>query len=261
MDFSLTKTAQMLSEKWPDANIYVVRPSRTDGPYSEYDDLLIPGNGVLHLQALLADVFKQTSSLESADLPHTLVAFSKGGVVLNSMMAELATVLAARRGCDGVDQIFDWEAKEAAAHLPSWEPAQRISRLRPKAQSLLSQSDAVLSFFGRVRDVYWLDCHRFPTALAVTSELRRYAHERWDAGLRLRVYGTPQQLANHKKSFVRIEHDQFVHQMSSDDDDDAPTPSAAGGAPPSPACLLEDRNFFTDELPSMLNHFRILREF
>ena len=25
MDFSLTKTAQMLSEKWPDANIYVVR--------------------------------------------------------------------------------------------------------------------------------------------------------------------------------------------------------------------------------------------
>jgi hypothetical protein len=101
LDFSLTKTAQMLSEKWPDANIYVVRygpvvahdvtrlcgrplvggtpthtphltspfggwrgarrPSRTDGPYSEYDDLLIPGNGVLHLQALLADVFKQSA--------------------------------------------------------------------------------------------------------------------------------------------------------------------------------------------------------
>jgi hypothetical protein len=39
------------------------RPSRTDGPYSEYDDLLIPGNGVLHLQALLADVFKQSSCL------------------------------------------------------------------------------------------------------------------------------------------------------------------------------------------------------
>ena len=104
---------------------------------------------------------------------------------------------------------------------------------------------------------------RFPTALAVTSELRRYAHERWDAGLRLRVYGTPQQLANHKKSFVRIEHDQFVRQMSSDNDD-APPPSAATGgtgAPPSPACLLEARHFFTDEPPSMLNHFRILREF
>jgi hypothetical protein len=107
--------------------------------------------------------------------------------VLNSMMAELATVLAARRGCGDVDQIFDWEAKEAAAHLPSWEPSQRISRsaaathaarprrltnhfphsLRPKAQSLLSQSDAVLSFFGRVRDVYWLDCHRYGTPLSL----------------------------------------------------------------------------------------------
>jgi hypothetical protein len=100
--------------------------------------------------------------------------------------------------------------------------------------------------------------------LAVTSELRRYAHERWDAGLRLRVYGTPQQLANHKKSFVRIEHDQFVRQMLSDNDDDAPPPSAAAGgtgAPPSPACLLEARHFFADEPPSMLNHFRILREF
>lgn len=104
----------------------------------------------------------------------------------------------------------------------------------------------------------------------MTAELRRYAHERWDAGLRLRVYGTPQQLANHKKSFARIEHDQFVRQMSSDndadnDDDDAPPPPSAAtggtGAPPSPACLLEAKLFFADEPPSMLNHFRILREF
>jgi hypothetical protein len=66
------------------------------------------------------------------------VAFSKGGVVLNGMMAELATVLAGQpRSAAGaerpqpqpqVEQILDWEAKEVSSHLPSWEPSQRIAR-------------------------------------------------------------------------------------------------------------------------------------
>jgi hypothetical protein len=76
---------------------------------------------------------------EASTLPYTLVAFSKGGVVLNGMMAELATVLAgqprsAAAGAEEqqrlvqVEQILDWEAKEVSSHLPSWEPSQRISR-------------------------------------------------------------------------------------------------------------------------------------
>jgi hypothetical protein len=98
--------------------------------------------------------------------------------------------------------------------------------------------------------------------MPVTSELRRYALERWPAGLRLRVHGTPQQLANDKKAFVRIEHALFVEQMTvtgapgptleEDEPDVAPTRALP---------LLDLRNHYFDEEPSMLNHFRLLREF
>jgi hypothetical protein len=48
--------------------------------------------------------------------------------VVNHMLAELATVLLAEKEDHPVEHILDWEAKEVVAHLPSWEPAQRISR-------------------------------------------------------------------------------------------------------------------------------------
>lgn len=83
---------------------------------------------------------------QHAALPHVLVAFSKGtcsvippqsfilllidstgGIVINSILAELTTILSHQLG-DELKYIVDWESDGTSALLPSWEPALRISR-------------------------------------------------------------------------------------------------------------------------------------
>lgn len=156
-------------------------------------------------------------------------------------------------------------------------------RLRPKANGLISHSSEVLSFFDSVTDIYWLDCHRchfiassplvrhlqsftqytrFPASPSVTTELLNYTVQRAQSssdsktesqrsghcqGLRLRIFSTPRTLSSSSEEYVRIEHSEFLHKMT----------------PPLETSLdvLEVKSFFTDEDPSLENHFRLLREF
>lgn len=59
---------------------------------------------------------------------YDLMAFSQGGTVINSMLAELATVLHSQHNPARVGHIFDWESQETAPILPQWEASQRIAR-------------------------------------------------------------------------------------------------------------------------------------
>ncbi|KAL6066530.1 hypothetical protein QOT17_009514 [Balamuthia mandrillaris] len=199
--FSLERTAELLARRWHDANVWIIRPARMSQLSSEYDHLLFPGRGIPHLNALLEDAFAQTDT-RFRELPLTLVAFSKGGLVLNHILAEFSsTCLFSNHSCHSSSAssssrtstpllslcspsslLLDWESEEAGNALPTWlEPSQRIARTKTQYRDslLFTHRDTVVEFMERVEEMHWLDCHRFPTNDVVIDFLATYLKERW----------------------------------------------------------------------------------
>jgi len=106
-------------------------------------------------------------------MPLKLIAFSKGGLVLNHILAELATTIKLHRSVAGVtsenEAMLDWEAEYMAGLLPNYEPSQRIARTKTLAKVLSPIEETVSSFMNRVATIHWVDCHRYPTNREVRS--------------------------------------------------------------------------------------------
>lgn len=65
------------------------------------------------------------------NLPIKFVAFSKGGLVLNNLLAEVANAIYVQsrilaNAYLNSEYLFDWEADFMACQLPAYEPSQRI---------------------------------------------------------------------------------------------------------------------------------------
>ena len=83
----------------------------------------------------------ETSATAMMEKPIKLVAFSKGGLVLNHILAELATTIKLRKniaaGHSQDETMLDWEAEYMASLLPNYEPSQRIGCYRYQFVSIV----------------------------------------------------------------------------------------------------------------------------
>lgn len=94
--------AAILQEKFPDSSVFVVKPSRMDGPYSCFDNFLNKTTrsgeplgydgrtfkASLHLHMILTEGLKLPILEQGGSL--IIVGFSKGGVVLTQLLYELS---------------------------------------------------------------------------------------------------------------------------------------------------------------------------
>lgn len=187
--WNLLNTAVILRDRFPDADVFVVRPKRmhlkTFGCYDNFvsgNDFGVPDHetsdrGALrHLRSLLANALTsvdegkndgadRTSLVD--DAPVVLVGFSKGCVVLNQILHEL--------------------------HLTQTD-------------------DELGEFVKRIGAMYWLDGgHSGGSNLWITKYdiLKRLAN----TGIELRVYMTPYQLYDERRPWLREEVKKFVNTL------------------------------------------------
>lgn len=224
--FSLECTADLLYKRFQDANIWIVCPSRfTQNHLSEYDSLLRPGEGIMQFCTIFTSAVKaiqddEMSATAMMEKPIKLVAFSKGGLVLNHILAELATAIKVRKniaaGVSEHETLLDWEAEYMASLLPNYEPSQRIGRTKTLAKVLLPHEETVFSFVDKVSTIHWVDCHRYPTNPEVVRLISDYLTRREDQQHRrtrstsLFLHLTPRQYCDRRRKWIQRENDDFV---------------------------------------------------
>eukprot|EP01105_Mastigella_eilhardi_P027955 TRINITY_DN8914_c0_g1_i3.p1 TRINITY_DN8914_c0_g1~~TRINITY_DN8914_c0_g1_i3.p1 ORF type:complete len:148 (-),score=28.54 TRINITY_DN8914_c0_g1_i3:30-473(-) len=123
----------------------------------------------------------------------------------------------------------------------------RAPAVRAAAESLLARS----------RALHWLDCHRFPTADRVTECLAATA-------VNIFVHGTPRQLCDQGRDWIRCEHDLFVSKLRQHHRVPCNCHPAGVGAlsnTSSESPLLHERPYFMDDPPSLRKHFEVLHCF
>ena len=103
VDYNLENVAEMLSDKYPDSNILVIRPAKielkTFSCFSNFVNCDNVGNpdhkpncgALLHLATLLLSATEQTdcANISARDSKLVIIGFSKGCVVLNQFLHEL----------------------------------------------------------------------------------------------------------------------------------------------------------------------------
>lgn len=224
--FSLECTVDLLYKRFQDANIWIICPSRfTQNHLSEYDSLLRPGEGIMQFCTIFSSAVKaiqddEMSATAMMEKPIKLVAFSKGGLVLNHILAELASTIKLRKNvADGVSEhetLLDWEAEYMASLLPNYEPSQRIGRTKTPAKVLLPHEETVFSFVDKVSTIHWVDCHRYPTNPEVVRLISDYLTQRADHQHRrtrstsLFIHLTPRQYSDRRRKWIQRENDDFV---------------------------------------------------
>ena len=101
-DFSYENTLQILHQKYPHSNIYIVRPSHKSmeiSLYGEYLDCDSDGNvksynphgNAAHTLYLLLENY--ICNDPGSSLPVILMGFSRGGLVLNQILIEMGTAV------------------------------------------------------------------------------------------------------------------------------------------------------------------------
>ncbi|PRP80003.1 hypothetical protein PROFUN_12290 [Planoprotostelium fungivorum] len=237
LKYSLERTAEMLQKRYAKekAAIIVVRPSRKVDSFSCFDNLLRPGMGIVHLEKLLHNAGDHVNP----DLPICLIAFSKGVLVLNSFLAELSTSITPIKS----KYILDWQAEDIDSLLPTWEESSRITRQQtPQGRAVMwSSVNLIRDFFDRVRDIHYVDGHRFPTNPSVTTHSLQHLKEK---RINLWLHATPRQLKS-EREWIRKEFEIFLREC---------------------ALLLDEKNLFhrlyyEDEAPTMEQHFQVLWSF
>lgn len=104
--WNLLNTAELLSEHFPNSEVFVIKPKRMQlKTFSCYDNFVVTNeigapthvpnfHAFEHLKLLVSNATKHTTKEEqstqnSSFLPHVLIGFSKGCVVLNQLVHEL----------------------------------------------------------------------------------------------------------------------------------------------------------------------------
>jgi len=211
--YSLENTATLLFERFRPlkCNVFIIRPSRFESSRSVYECPLRPELATLHLEALLRQGSARLQHVlgfkVDDQLPRILIGFSRGVLMLNRLLSELATaVLYMREHTDPTTKeqqqqeedipngILDWESAEASKVLPSWEPSFRHNIIRHQNDHHFTEKDhrsqenrarsprvsywcRVLQWFAQAEIWHWLDGHRFPTVAVVVETARDYYHD------------------------------------------------------------------------------------
>lgn len=218
--WSLEKTCLHLSMAFKNSQIFVVRPSRmylnTFSCYDNFVDSNMTGapvhssdqHAIHHVFELLTSattliaesdtchlLSNETHRIE--DVPHVLIAFSKGCVVLNQMVYEL-------------------------------ENAMKVPHLK--------------NFVSSIQTMYWLDgghsggSHVWLTDSTLLETLAK-------SGIEINVHLTPYQIADCQRPWIKKEEKIFSSKLQKLN------------------AKFKRVMHFTDEDPSLDNHFRILESF
>jgi len=245
-EYSLENTMKILETKYTNANIFVVRASRVVGQYAENDNFLRPGQCILHMNAILKNSLGQAQkksgfSIEEG-LPLVLIAFSKGVLVLNHLVAEYGTLF---KEPDMYKLICDWQDPLSPVPLPSWEPALRIAHTRTPTTNLLEHKDEIISFMDRIESIHWVDGHRFPTNPDVIEPFAQYTNRN---GLKkqktmLFLHGSPRQLQDTKRKWIAKENNIFVSNLKKFN------------------ALHSEKLYFETQPKHLIYHFKVLTVF
>lgn len=220
--YSLEEVTEKMQRKFPESWVYVVRASRLQqGGLACFENF--EREATLHLAALL----KEVGVGEGERM--RLVGFSKGCLVVNQLLAEVASTEEGR--------YLHWESEEAV----EIERRKYTPGYRPVAKDTMTQAeqDAVVAFFSRVDSVMLLDGHRFITSASVARALARYLDRRLE--LTVSTHGTPRQLQDAGRPEIGEHHQQFLSHMGPG--------------------RVQHRFYFGGERSSLAQHFRILDAF
>eukprot|EP00884_Botryococcus_braunii_P001081 jgi/Botrbrau1/10974/Bobra.0383s0028.1 len=234
--------AMITLEKFQGSNVVVVLPSRTEGGFACYDHfvdgLSMAGEpsqaqaggrspkALLQLWSLL-----ERLSIHGDDI--RLVGFSKGGVVLNQVVAELAerTLVHTSENATGFNSPQS-QCKIGAEQVPS-------------LSARLAQSQSFKRFCQALKEVHYLDVGlncpgAYPTSrmdvegLGLLAKLRPF---------RVFLHGTPRQWRDPHRKWILEEKDMFKELLSD------------------LGVFCKEKQYFWDEPPSMDQHFAIISAF
>lgn len=117
-----------------------------------------------------------------------VLAFSKGCVVVNQMLVELATVFQQKKSQKG---ILKWMTPEAKKYCyPLYHVDISNSDSDETFYFLKQNAEAVKRFFDTVKVIHYLDCHRFPTTEEVIKLVCEYCNMR-DGDMQIFVHASP----------------------------------------------------------------------
>ena len=283
---SLESIARLMARRFPDSAVVIIRPSARvrDHPslclYSHFLPLdawgcveagaytLHPSHcASLHVSALLSSLcphLMHDVADVSSRLRLTLVAYSKGVVVCNQLIAELATIHQSFRASD-----YTWDSDEIDAP---------VSELQAAVRKLWRHVEIVHHVDGG----NGMEVGAFPalpSALMMTElarlgvvggaiESSEKSASCVSTRVRLAVHGTPYQWS---KRGHRIELQAFVQSMRAhahaqlrrevDPESSAYTVATGTAGTDHVHESVVLKSYFHDEPPSLRNHVRILREF
>lgn len=248
VEYSFENTVQLLQNKFHSSLILLVQPARMIQNLAEFDNLTKTGEGAAHLHFLLINAYKEielkTGNKLSENLPIHLVSFSKGCMVINHLLAELASVKKFKK--EGTKSMIDWDDRNFTISMPSFESFLKIERtsfLGVKSMQFGSEngpSSLTLLLFDKVRSIFILDAHRFLTERNCILNC---------FGDKIRpsvfVFQTPRQMGDKKRVYIKKGLDIFLDLMKQSQKD----------------VPLTFKLFFQDEKPSLSMHFKILDVF
>jgi len=252
INYSLENTAVLLYDKFKEhnCNIIVIRPDRRVGSVNEYDNHLRPGKGIAHLESVYQGVLKDIQSRIGCHfdekMPIILVGFSKGSLVLNHFIAELATVIECSQSSQPPQLVLDWEPDRKTYKLPNYEPSRRIARTNTPASIAMDHKDVILQFMSRVTAIHWVDGHRFPTDQQVIRAASSFLFKEDESKHKTKIYVhyTPRQVQDSRRKWIKIEQDLFVETLKTIRE-----------------AVLVTKSYFEDEPPSLEFHFKCLDSF
>jgi hypothetical protein len=226
VEWSLEATTDKLQQRFPSYVIMTIRPARHENLFSEYDHFLRVGHTTRHFRLLLQSFeahLERECGVELGNLPLLMVGFSKGVIVLNFILSELTSVLHYNKfRSRGPSYLIDWEApnplpKPSESHL-------MISAACVGVDELLQEQDEIISFFNRVREIHYVDGHRFPTEPIVGMGIAKYLQSRNQIGeansalqtlpCHLYLHVTPRQIADPNREWIQREFRTFERHLT-----------------------------------------------
>ncbi|KAK9817136.1 hypothetical protein WJX72_010060 [[Myrmecia] bisecta] len=231
--------ARIMAKKFPGATIYVVMPSRLEAGCACFDHFLNKTTQTGEPLGYQGSSFKACSQLwsllkhagswkEGANQPIIhLVGFSKGGVVLNQVLSELACFadLAAAGGSPSSAQ----QAPQGASPAVSATTEAQL----PQPMSAFLQAIAQLHFL----DVGLNSRGAYMTDARVIASLGRQVQQ---PRLQIFLHGTPRQWDDARRPWIPQEKNMFVRLLDSS------------------GVLVVEHKYFKGQEPSLLMHFEVI---
>ncbi|KAH3744250.1 hypothetical protein Pelo_14365 [Pelomyxa schiedti] len=210
-EFCFEIVAALLSRRFCPCNVFIVRPKRYDDGFSFFDELISPGIALLNLQSMIRNAkinFSSTSRKSPQfEMETKLVAFSRGGLFMNLLLSELSTAVTNHTG----GYILDWEVEDKRGlwEVPLCEDPLRIQSAHIPNTELLRHSTQVLSFFSRVSEIHWVDCHRYPTNPSVVDIFVGFLQRPRQHTVSLFVHTSPYMTKSETDPYIPVEHETF----------------------------------------------------